>query len=805
MIFDIERHARTRLDQNRPAPGQPGDPPRWTTGAKTAVGTAVSEQSRIWFTISHGVVNEIYFPSIDQANTRKLLFAVADGQGFVSDEENGAEHHIQQIASGVPAFRISTHCKQDRYRLGKEVVADPDRDVLLMQVEFEAKAPNLHLYVLLNSHIGDTGAENDGWVGRYKGIPMLFATREQTALALVSSTGFEAMSCGFRGVSDAWTDIRKHKRMTWFYTEANNGNILLAGEIAHAAAERKFTLAIGFGGHAAEAGQQARAGLLQDFAPVRNAYVNGWSDIQRTYIDLGDAGQQSLDLYRVSTAVLQIHESKRFPGAVVAGLSIPWGFARGDEDIGGYHVIWPRDMVQAAMGKLACEDVDSARRTLFYLKCTQESDGNWPQNMWLDGTPNWMGTQMDGTSFGVILADALRRDNQLGDRHPWEMIRSAAGFLVRNGPVTEQERWEENSGYSPNTMAVEIAALLAAADFAEKESNHDIAEFLRVTADAWNEAIEEFTYATNTELALKHGVVGYYVRVAPPEVIKTGLRADTPLHLKNLPEDRSHKKAVDVVSPGALGLVRFGLRAVDDSRIVNTVKVIDATLKKEISNGPVWHRYTDDGYGERPDGSPFQHTGQGRGWPLLAGERGHYEIARGNFAEAERLLKTMAAQTSERGLIPEQVWDAADIPQNDLFNGRPSGSGMPLVWAHAEYIKLLRSLKERKVWDMPPQPVERYQAQKKTASFQIWTFKQQRSALRRGKDLRIDCLSCARIRWSADNWKTKRDVETTDSGLGVHYALLHTAQFESGAPVDFTFFWPEAGHWEGRNFTVGVI
>ncbi len=805
MIFDIERHARTKLEHNVAAPGQPGNPPRWTTGAKTGVGTAVSEQSRIWFTISHGILNEVYFPSIDQANTRNMRFVVTDGESFVSDEEQDAEHNVQQIEAGVPAFRISTRCKQDRYRLQKEVITDPDRDVLLMHVEFEPKAQNLRLFVLLDPHVGDSGGANDAWIGNYKGLSMLFAKREQTAMALASTSGFEAMSCGFEGVSDGWTDLRDNKRLVKFYTEATNGNVSLIGEIKKAAADRKFTLALAFGGHGAEAGQQARAGLLQDFASVRDTYVNAWRDIQRRYIDLGAHPQDGLDVYRVSTAVLQIHESKRFPGAVVAGLAIPWGFDRGDEDIGGYHVIWPRDMVQAAMGKLACGDADSARRALFYLKCTQESDGNWPQNMWLDGTPNWTATQMDGTSFGVVLADALRRQNELGNTNTWPMIRSAAGFLVRNGPVTQQERWEENSGYSPNTMAIEIAALLAAAEFAEKHDGHDVAEFLRVTADAWNEAIDEFTYAADTDLARKHGVPGYYLRISPPEVVETGLNQDTPLHLKNLPDDRAHKKAVDIVSPDALALVRFGLRAADDPRMVNTVKVIDAAVEKQVSNGPVWHRYTDDGYGENPDGSAFDKTGQGRGWPLLAGERAHYEIARGNFTEAEKLLKTMAAQTSECGLIPEQVWDANDIPQKGLRNGHPTGSGMPLVWAHAEYIKLLRSLKERKVWDMPPQPVERYQVQKKTAPFQIWTFGQQRSRVREGKNLRIDCLKASKLRWTADHWKTTHDAQTTDSSLGVHYAMLSSASLERGTQIEFTFFWTEAGKWEGRNFTVGVI
>lgn len=768
------------------------------------MGTAVCEQSRVWFTLSGGILNEIYFPSIDQANTRAMRFLVADGQNFFSDEETDAKYRVEYFSGGVPGFRITTECNQGRYRIRKEVLTDPDRDVLLMDVKFEPSAPNLSLYVVLDPHVGDSGAHNEAWAGAYKKIAMLFGRREQTAMALACSSGFEKMSVGFAGESDGWTDLHRHKRMTWGYTEAADGNVMLCGKIGSEALETGFRLAVGFGGHGAEAGQQARAGLVRDFGATKDKYVRQWKEKQKIFLDLGRASENGLNVYRASTAVLQVHESKRFPGAMVAGLSIPWGFDRGDEDVAGYHVIWPRDMVQGAMGKLACGDSNSALRTLFYLRCTQEADGNWPQNMWLDGTPNWTGTQMDGTGYGVLLADLLRRTNELEDCNPWEMVRKAAGFLVRKGPVTQQERWEENAGYSPNTMAVEIAAVLAAADFADAEQETKLAGFLRETADAWNEAIDELTYASDTNLARQYGVKGYYIRIAPPEAMQGGLRNDTKIHLKNKSEECTEARAVNVLSPGVLALVRFGLRAADDPRILDSLKVVDATLKKEVSNGPIWHRYSDDGYGEHPDGTPFSKTGKGRGWPLLAGERAHYEIARGNFAEAEKLRATIEAQTSECGMIPEQVWDADDIPEHQLYNGHPTGSGMPLVWAHAEYVRLLRSLKERKVWDMPPQTVERYQAAKKGASFAIWTFGQLRARLAAGKNLRVDCLSPARVRWSLDDWKTTKDTETVDSGLGVHYAILDASRLRAGNTISFTFYWLEPGRWEGKNFEVKV-
>ncbi|MGH9583302.1 MAG: glycoside hydrolase family 15 protein [Bryobacteraceae bacterium] len=301
-----------------------------------------------------------------------------------------------------------------------------------------------------------------------------------TALAVACSAGFEAMSCGYVGASGGYTDIREHGRMAWRYTEADDGNVALTGGLGERT--RSFVLAFGFGAHAAEAAQQARAGL-QDFDSIRDEYLDAWQKNQRTYIDLNGPKRNGSDVYRVSTAVLQIHESKRFPGAAVAGLSIPWGFDRGDKDIGGYHVIWPRDMVQAAMGKLACGGAASARRAWFCLECTQEEQGNWT------------GIQMDATAYGILLADALRRAAELEGDAAWAAVEKAAGFLARKGPATEQERWEENAGYSPNTMAIEVAALLAAADFAERRMKPDMAAFLRATADAWNEAIDELTYA----------------------------------------------------------------------------------------------------------------------------------------------------------------------------------------------------------------------------------------------------------------------------------------------------------------------
>jgi glucoamylase len=793
------------MTMSKQAPGKPGIPARWTSSAKSGVGTATTGHSRLWFTISHGIINEVYYPRIDQANTRDLGFLVADGEDYFSEEKRDATHEISLLAHGVPGYQLTNTGPGKRYRIHKNVISDPNRDVLLQHVTFEAlQGDDLSLYVLLAPHIANGGNGNTGWIGDHKGLPMLFAQRNETVLALACSVPFKGMSCGYVGESDGWQDINQHHRMTWFYDYADEGNIALTGEIDLAASQGDFVIALAFGLTAAEAGHRARASLMQNFDCVKERYVQGWRTYQDRCIDLERPNETGFDLYRISTAVLKTHEAKRFRGGMIASLSIPWGAAKGDADMGGYHLVWSRDLVESAEGLLAAGDVDNALNALVFLMATQDPDGHWLQNMWLDGSPYWQGIQMDEVAFPILLADAMRRLDALDGTDVWPMVQRAAGFLVRNGPVTGQDRWEEDGGYSPFTLAVEIAGLLAAADFADAANQPGIARYLRQTADTWNAQLEHWMYVTGTDLAQQVGVDGYYVRIAPPETADAASPVDGFVPIKNRPPDQSSAPLTCIVSPDALALVRFGLRAPDDPRIVNTVKVIDALLKTETQTGPVWHRYNQDGYGEHGDGSPFDGTGTGRGWPLLAGERGHYELARGNSDEAERLLKVMSAQTSPGGYLPEQIWDAADIPERELFNGKPSGSAMPLVWAHAEYIRLLRSLRDGRVFDMPPQPVKRYQEDSTSSPYAIWRFNHKVHRITAGDILRLEVLAPATVRWSSDGWQTSHDTTTTDTSLGVYLADVPCDELHAGTDIVFTFFWEQDQRWQGEDFTVAV-
>jgi glucoamylase len=578
--------------------------------------------------------------------------------------------------------------------------------------------------------------------------------------------------------------------------------------VAEIDASTPVTLAIGFGRTPETAAFQAAASLARGYDRAEAEYVVNWQNWQNGLQPLDPAQQTTPhNYYRVSTSVLRCHESPLFPGGSIASLSIPWGASKGDDDLGGYHLVWPRDLVETAGALLACGALADARRALDYLRNIQEADGHWKQNTWLDGSAYWGGTQMDETAFPVLLLDLAFRNGAVPEKELgeyWPMVKRACAFIICNGPATDQDRWEENAGYTPATMAVEIAALLAGADLADRLNEPKIASFLRETADAWNADIESWIYVSGTELAKKCNVQGYYLRIAAEgDHDLSGAQAHGRIAVRNRPQGEAEIATDELVGADALALVRLGLRAADDPRMLDTIAVLDHLTRVELPQGPVWRRYNKDGYGEHNDGRPFDGTGHGRAWPLLTGERAHYAIAADDFIEAQRLRKTIEGCTSEGGLLPEQVWDADDIPELELFRGRPSGSAMPLVWAHAEYVKLLRSLRDGAIFDLPPQTVQRYIVDKTQPRCRDWRESWQRSRMPAGQALRIELNGPGIVRWSDDDWATMRDAPTADAGLGIHAAELQTESLPGGGKIVFT--WRDtAGNWRGANFTVAV-
>ena len=376
-------------DSTRYAPGWPGIPPRWTSSAKSGVGTALNQHSKVWYTLSHGILNEVYYPRVDQACTRDMGFIVTSGKDFFSEEKRHCSFEIRPFEPGIPGYCLTNSCNSGRYRIHKQVFSDPYRNVVLQKIRFEPLVGSLadyRLYALLSPHLANCGYGNTGWIGDYKGFPMFFAEHGGATLALASSAPWKKRSVGFVGASDGWQDLSRNFEMEWEYDRAENGNIAFTGEVDLAACNGEFLLALGFGAIWTEAGQQSRSTLFEDYEEIRRHFSLQWSNWQKTLLPL-DAPPRQPDLYRASMTVLRTHESKDFLGGIIASLSIPWGFNKGDEDLGGYHLVWPRDLVETAGALLAAGAVNDAVRVLRYLEATQEAAGNWAQNLWLDGRP----------------------------------------------------------------------------------------------------------------------------------------------------------------------------------------------------------------------------------------------------------------------------------------------------------------------------------------------------------------------------------------------------------------------------------
>ena len=775
------------------APGKPGIDPTWTSSAKDGVSTTLGG-SRIWLTIGRGILNEVYWPRVDSPQIRDLGFIVADDAGFWSEVKRDAEYELVTPQPGVPAY--SAIHKHDRYTLRLDFCPDPDRDVVLIRARLDGPA-ELRLYPLLAPHLANTGYNNTAWIDAVAGMTALSAVNERASLALCAVgagrlDAFKRGGTGYVGVSDGWQDFNTNGRMLWTYERAESGNIALMGEIT----EHDVTLALGFGEQPELAQTLALSSLQFKFTDVWHRQTSDWGRWQSSCRLPDVASADLLREARISAAVLKIHEDETAPGALVASLSVPWGQSR--QDAGGYHLVWSRDLVEAAGGLLAFGAVEDARRVLAYLVSTQKADGHWSQNQWLDGRAFWTGIQLDETGLPIILAQELKDRNALDGLEVAAMIERAATYLALNGPVTGQDRWEEDAGLSPFTLAVEIASLVCAANFLEGAAK----EYALQLADTWNSRIEDWMFVRETDLSRRFNIPGYYVRIAPPEMAETADPMTGFVPIKNRPPMETDQPAANIVGLDFLGLVRFGLRRADDPGIRDTVTIADALLKVDTPNGSVWHRYNDDGYGEHADGSPFDGTGIGRGWPLLVGERGHYALVAGE--PVEPYLETMCRMSSAGGMIPEQVWDTDDIPEMHLYRGRPSGSAMPLVWAHAEYLKLLAGMVDGEPIDRPKPVWERYHGERPDVPWVSWRFNQQIHSIPKDKLLRIELRAAARVHWSHDGQSGWIDAETSYTGLGIHLVDLPTAELRDGTMVAFTFFWLESERWEGKDFTIQV-
>jgi glucoamylase len=593
-------------------------------------------------------------------------------------------------------------------------------------------------------------------------------------------------------------------RMDWEFGSALNGNIAIMGELDLQGAT-EFTLGFGIGEGHHTAAQKTMGALATAFEDSRARYITQWkraANPEWLAAKACDGGK----LMRASHNVLLAHEDKTYSGAFVASASIPWGQVKGDDDLGGYHLVWTRDMVQTATALLACGRAETARRALVYLACTQEPNGGFAQNFWIDGTPYWTGQQLDEVAFPLILAWRLWKANALGELQIFPFVERAAGFLVRQAPITHQERWEENAGYSPSTLAAVVAGLICAAEIARAHDSTELAVFLEEYADWIEKHLEDWTVTDDG--VLHPEIKRHYMRIRPPEsgeAYACESCGKEIIRLQNRPPGtRFEFEAREIIDAGFLELVRYGVRRADDPLMVDSLTVVDAVLKRGLPQGPGWLRYNWDGYGNRADGGPFQGWGQGRVWPLLTGERAHYELAAGKDISA--LIKTYERFATCGQMMPEQVWDEADMPEASLRLGQPAGSAVPLVWAHAEYLKLLRSAVDGKVFDRIDPVYERYcepEGRKRTrGDLEIYSRKRPLQRIAAGNTLRILDEKRFEVSWSADGWQTTHITASHSLGSAGYSAEIVPGAESKG--LEWTLRWTEQDSWLGYNVDVKV-
>jgi glucoamylase len=702
--------------------------------------------------------------------------------------------------------RITSRDPAGRYQIVKEIIAEPHQSCLLIDARLEGDDPTflarLHLYVLLAPHLAVGGWGNNGNAALIVGHEFLTANKEGTWLALGASVPFVARSCGFVGATDGWQDLNADFKFDHRFAAALDGNIALTGEF-DLSKTRSFTLGLGFGRSLHRATTTLFQALGTPFHQSRAKFLEQWQRASEHMFPLGKFAGDGGALYRRSRELLLAHEDKSYPGAMIASLSIPWGEIKGDEQLGGYHLVWTRDLVNSVTGLMAAGDETTAMRALIYLACSQQLDGGFPQNFWIDGRAYWTGVQLDEISFPIMLAWRLHQLGALGNFDPWPMVKAAAQYLITKGPVTPQDRWEENSGYSPSTLAANIAAMICAAELA-RECGHPISAcYLEEYADFLECHLEQWTVTNQGTIV--PAIKRHFIRINPVDPNDPQPDED-PDHgvvlIKNRPPGaQAEFPAAQVVDGGFLELVRYGIRKADDPLIEATVKVVDAALRHDFPQGPCFRRYSYDGYGQQDDGGAFTSYGRGRPWPLLTGERGHYELAAGR--DAQVYLRAMEGFANPTRLLPEQIWDQPDVPSEILFYGRQTGAAMPLMWAHAEYIKLLRSVADGKVFDFIPQVAARYITGPKRRHMELWKDNRQPKSMRAGSVLRIQSKEPFIIHWTRDEWHTVEETASMMTPLDFTYVDLEVATDQT-APIRFTFRWRDPDRWEGRDYAVAI-
>lgn len=734
----------------------------WAYAAKTGVGASYEAYvdgaykpggptgpvSKVWFSIADGVLTETMYGLIHEAQIKQMRVAVQTPTGLAvegADTTAKTEYlHVDSAGRPLsPAYKVTTTDKQGRFVIEKRIFTDPDRDSLFVRVTVKALKGPVTPTLVLEPHMANTGGGDTGAAS----TTALTAFEGKAHLSLKGAKPFAKASASALKDNDALASLKAT-------TTLAKGAIVLTAQLPAVAKEATFDFAIGFGPDAKSADASAAATLKTGYKEVLARFNGegarvGWEDYLASLSELPRLREASEDggkLVQASALMLKVQEDRTYAGALIASLSNPWGdTVDANQSSTGYKAVWPRDFYQCAMALAALGDKQTPLAAFHYLPTVQvgpKTPGNTGVGGWflqkshVDGTPEWVGVQLDQTAMPIMLGWKLWKLGWLPQAelqaYYGRMLKPAADFLVKGGkvglgwnsatitpPFTQQERWEEQGGYSPSTTAAVIAGLVVAGDIAEAAGDKASAELYRKTADDYSAKVEARMVTTKGAFGDGH----YYLR----------LNSDQDPDNKSPVEERNGQTAVPedrMLDAGFLELVRYGVRRADDPAIVATPPKLDDqamedlyrvrydfTFPGERGTFPGWRRYGVDGYGEDvATGANYGADGQmrpgqrGRVWPIFTGERGHYELAlaglsgKPDAAAVKKIrdtyVRAMELFANDGLLIPEQVWDGVGAASpHGYTRGEGTDSATPLAWSHAEYVKLLRSVSDGQVWD----------------------------------------------------------------------------------------------------------
>jgi glucoamylase len=731
------------------APGGPGAQSYLDTARKDCFGTARNTTSKAWFTVADGVLSDAFSPTIENSNVNTLQYVVSDGHSFADLQQRDMTYTVSSPDRSGMVCRVTSRDTRHGFQLVSDYSTDPARSSVLIHTTLEplgatpaSRLRRLKVYVRYDATIDNTGGG-----GKTNALPnnATFdpATRTlvssdtttpfgpfaaQVVGALAANQGWIRTSSGFVGTpSDGLSQLDTYHRLRYAYRGATAGNVVQTALLS-ARPGVPFTLALGFGSTASAAAGTARRSADTPYGTSVREYAAGWHAYDSSLRSPPPSRQRS---YWLSANVIKAAEDKTYIGSFVASPTDPWGQAVPATTTHAgwtYREIFTRDNYETLTGLLADGDRASARQMVSFLfNHAQQPDGSFPRDSLVNGAvaPDTFGLfEIDEDAYPLLMAyEAGFSGNPAFYR---QHIRPTADFIVDHGPNYGVERWEEHPGFSPSTIAAEIAGLTAAAQMAQTAGDPTRAHLYQATADDYQRNVKAWT-VTDTGPYAAHR---YFIRLAPTGHPNTAESYDL---------GNGSQKAVDqrrVIDAGFLELTRLGELSASDPDVKASLGVVDSVLESQTPSGPGWHRYgiqatgSTDGYGDcyvpdptdcSPNGAPWFGTGTGSGhlWPTLDGERAEQDMQTGNSAGAVGLAATMRRMSWGLGMVPEQAWEDPNEPASPFgsdpttesigfTDGQAAGSATPLIWAQAQYVRLLRDLQTGKLLDQPALVADRY-------------------------------------------------------------------------------------------------